>query len=131
MPGGISPTAQVSSTLTPGSNTPLIVRPQQIDSPPRTRVFSTGSSPIQSSQNQPFAGLSFVDLLNLRQALSNHLTLLKSTDTQAVESTKRVIAMITEKLSPTPASGGVGSAPLLASMQISPGAVSTPLFVKR
>jgi hypothetical protein len=105
-------TAQLATTLSPGGTQPP-VPPQQLDNPPRTRVISQGPpvpvppfqvAPAQIVRQDPFAGLSPLDILNIREAMRTRLANLEedsgsSTDNKA--STKRILDLAALKLNPS------------------------------
>lgn len=110
----VAPGAQTSSVLTPGTTLPGNIKASQIDNPPRTRVLSTGTAPTQTVLTPTLAGLGFVDLIYMRKALEAALTDANNPD--QIESLKRMITMISDKLSPPSPIKGLGSAPLVPSI---------------
>jgi hypothetical protein len=104
-------TAQLATTQSPGGTQPPIP-PQQLDNPPRTRVISQGppgpvppfqTAPAQIIRQDPFAGLSPLDIFVIREATSMYLSDLEDkgwgiTDTK--ESAKRILDLAMRKLDP-------------------------------
>jgi hypothetical protein len=96
-----TPTGAMAPPQAPGGFDPSTVKANQLDAPLRTRVLSTG--PAQPKPADPFSGLGFVDVLQVRAAMQDRLTAL-STDPANnqthIESTKRVLALAQQKLAP-------------------------------
>lgn len=87
--------------LAPGGTDPTGVKADKLDAPLRTRVISTG--PQQITPVEPFSGLSFVDILNVRAAMADRLSNLSQDPASSqhdIESTKRVMKLAHQKLSP-------------------------------
>ena len=85
----------------PGTPAPML------DNPPRTRPMSA-SPPISQD---PFSGLSMVDVLNIRFAMEERFNALTAEGTQAnpthLLSTKRLLDLAIAKLSPPPPNAGL------------------------
>lgn len=105
------PTTPSDSVATPqasGGFDPTTVKANQLDAPLRTRVLSTG--PVQTKTADPFSGLGFVDVLQVRAAMEDRLTALAadpSGNAAHIESTKRVLAMAQQKIAPRAAQEGM------------------------
>jgi hypothetical protein len=103
-----TPTNSMAPALAPGGAVPGNVKANQLDAPLRTRVLSTG--PVQTKTSDPFSGLGFVDLLQVRAAMEARLSALSSdpqTNQAHIDSTKRVLAMAQQRLAPRAAQEGL------------------------
>lgn len=104
-------TAKVAPALSPGGTQPP-VDPKALDNPPRTRVISSGpsapSAPFQTAPAQylsqdPFAGLTLLDVFNIREALRVRLADLEQDPGANVDNkaaTKRVFDLVCRKINP-------------------------------
>jgi hypothetical protein len=102
------PAITAAPALAPGGSVPANVKASQLDAPLRTRVLSTG--PVQTKTNDPFSGLGFVDLLQVRAAMDARLTALSAdpaTNQDHIDSTKRVLALAQQRLAPRAAQEGL------------------------
>jgi hypothetical protein len=111
----VTPTDQMAPPQAPGGFDPLKVKASQLDSPLRTRALSTG--PVQIKKLDPFSEISFVDALQIRAAMHDRLTALSSDpdrNKDHIDSTKRVLAMVQQKLSPRAPQEGMISIPPMA-----------------
>lgn len=95
------PVTTPAPALAPGGSIPANVKAGQLDAPLRTRVLSTG--PVQTKTEDPFSGLGFVDILQVRAAMEARLTALAAdpeTNQVHIESAKRVLTLAQQRLAP-------------------------------
>lgn len=117
------PTDSMAPALAPGGSVPGNVKANQLDAPLRTRVLSTG--PQQIKPQDPFSGLGFVDLLNVRAAMEARLKTLTddpSMNRDHIDSTKRVLALAQQRLAPRAPQEGMS---LLSPVPFPPSAPGT------
>jgi hypothetical protein len=100
-----SPPPAPSDSMAPaqasGGFDPSTVKANQLDAPLRTRVLSTG--PMQTKTPDPFSGMGFSDVLQVRAAMQDRLTSLAAdpaSNQDHIDSTKRVLAMAQQRLAP-------------------------------
>jgi hypothetical protein len=123
-------TAHLATPLAPEGTQPPDVTAAQLDNPPRVRANSA-QTPTQLPAILAFAGLSFVDLLNLRMAMTNHLsTLLTNPEVNAahIDSTKKVLAMASDKLAPRLPQEGLTAQAALTAPPAAAGVKPIPAF---
>jgi hypothetical protein len=95
-PSDVAATPQAADGFDPST-----VKANQLDAPLRTRVLSTG--PVQIKTADPFSGLGFNDVLNIRAAMQDRLATLAAdpaSNQTHIDSTKRVLAMAQQKIAP-------------------------------
>jgi hypothetical protein len=129
----------LTAATAPQGTQPPNVKAGQLDNPPRVRA-NAARVPVQlPNANSTFAGLAFIDMLNLRMALVNHQkSLLVNPESNAphLEATKRVLSMVSDRLAPRlPQEGLVKIAattlpdPALTSQPAAEGVKPLPLYV--
>jgi hypothetical protein len=93
----------LTAATAPQGTQPPDVKAAQLDNPPRIRANAARVPTQLPNANSTFAGLSFIDMLNLRMALVNHQkSLLVNQEANAphLEATKRVLSMVSDRLAP-------------------------------
>jgi hypothetical protein len=90
--------SSVPAAVPAGSQYPLNVTAQQLDNPPRTRVYSIGHAAASvNSQTSPFAGLAGIDMFNIKEALQARLIALNAdpaSNPDHITSTNRILVLV-------------------------------------